>query len=335
VLGGESEGVVRREAVACIVAVYNHQQIPPLCLDIIFSVMAHCAVKDFYWEVKVNALSFWCTVISRQFTHQGMIDGTFPAVTFSKEHRKIITLTNKVGVAPVSLPKLTKPTRFQEIQLRLLKVLNELSLRGCLGILVACLKENDLEVVKTALDIVEKMMKRMDKYNFVEEYFKSKKGSTLSSPTKPVFDSNFSEFEGNLASAKDPGVRNNADFSRTTEVSMGTSRDNGEPCICPNNTVIESIMESDDYSLLAKTCKANLNIQEDCKNCELGQIKEDLFKQYATVTPDDFLALITTTDLKALLNEKSEWLHHSEDFSSLLDDVLRSFDGNMECPDCY
>lgn len=96
VLGAESEGVVRREAVGLIAAIYSHQQIPQHCLDTIFSVMAHCAVNDFYWEVKVNALNFWSCVICRQLMHQGMIDGTFPAVTFSKEHRKIITLTDKV-----------------------------------------------------------------------------------------------------------------------------------------------------------------------------------------------------------------------------------------------
>ena len=60
--------------------------------------MAHCAVNDFYWEVKVNSLDFWRNVICRQFCHQGMIDGTFPAVTFSKEHKKIITLTDKVHI---------------------------------------------------------------------------------------------------------------------------------------------------------------------------------------------------------------------------------------------
>ena len=122
-IGTESEGVVRREAVACITAIYNHQQIPEYCLDIIFSVLAHCAVNDFYWEVKVNALEFWRSVICRQFVYHGMIDGTFPAVTFSREHKKIITLTEK------------------EIHLRLKKALNELSLRGCLGILISCFQE--------------------------------------------------------------------------------------------------------------------------------------------------------------------------------------------------
>lgn len=34
-------------------------------------------------------------VISQQLKHQGMIDDTFPTVTFSKEHKKIVTLTNK------------------------------------------------------------------------------------------------------------------------------------------------------------------------------------------------------------------------------------------------
>lgn len=92
-LGSESEGVVRREAVCCITAVYSFQKIETL--DTVFSALAHAAVNDLYWEVKLNALNFWQMVIAQQLKHQGMIDDTFPTVTFSKEHKKIVTLTDK------------------------------------------------------------------------------------------------------------------------------------------------------------------------------------------------------------------------------------------------
>lgn len=310
-LGAESEGVVRREAVACIGAVYTHQQIPPNCLDMIFSVLAHCAVNDFYWEVKINALNFWRTVICRQFSHQGMIDGTFPAVTFSKEHKKIITLTDK------------------EIQLRLRKVLNELSLRGCLGILIECLQDSDLEVTKRVVAIVEKVMSYLNKYNFVEEYNKSKKFATRTDkPVKPVIDSNYSEFENNLARAKDPVVRNNADFRKTTEVTI--SKENGE--CCPDITIIESIVNSDDISLLSNTYKARHDVE--CDKIKLGQIDENLYKKFATVSADEFLDFVAKNDLQVLIRSKSEWLQHTENFSTLLDDVLRSFGHDMDL-DCY
>lgn len=309
VIGSESEGVVRREAVACITAIYNHQQIPQQCFDIIFSVLAHCAVNDFYWEVKVNALEFWKSVICRQFVHQGMIDGTFPAVTFSKEHKKIITLNDK------------------EIHLRLRKVLNELSLRGCLGILVSCLQDSDLEVIKKVVSIFEQIMQNLNKYNFVEEYKKSRKSGAGTSSTKPVIDSNYADFKS-LHGARDSDVRNTADISKTTEVIITT--ESGQV-----NSILDSIRDTDDITLLANTYSSNLHL--DTKPCESGLIDENLFKTFAEFTADDFLDFVSNTDLKQIVNEKSEWIHHTETFSTLLDDVIRSFrehDDDVEL-DCY
>jgi len=72
-------------------------------------------VSDLHWEVKVNALQFWEKVIERQMSDQGMIDGVFPSVTFSK-NRKIVLLTEN------------------EIRLRLNKVLEELAQIRCLQV---------------------------------------------------------------------------------------------------------------------------------------------------------------------------------------------------------
>lgn len=244
-----------------------------------------------------------------------MIDGTFPAVTFSKEHKKIITLTDK------------------EIQLRLRKVLNELSLRGCLGVLLTCMQDSDLEVVKKVVAVVEKLLRYLNKYNFIEEYNKSKKG-TMENGVKPVIDSNYSEFfNNNLAGGNGPVVRNNADFSKTTEVTL--SQENGE--CCPDDTIIDSIVKEQDFVLLSNNYKANLKStcgEENCGDVKMGQIDENLFKKFATVSADEFLHFINTTDLAKALEDKSEWLQHTENFSSLLDDVLLSFGHNFDL-DCY
>lgn len=323
-LGAESEGIVRREAVSCICAVYRYQQVPQHCLDLVFSILAHCAVNDLYWEVKVNALNFWKTVICRQFVHQGMIDGTFPAVTFSKEHKKIITLTDK------------------EIQLRLGKVLNELALRGCLGILLACLKDSDLEVVRKTVVVLEKLMGYLNKYNFIEEYNKSKNKASTSGSKIPVIDSNYADFEMiNLSSANGSVVRNNADFSKTKKVCLenkplthGHDHHHNHGCK-PDDTVIHSIANDQDINLLRDLeCKFKLEHSKDCSGVKLGLIDENLYKKFASVTSDKFLHEITQIDLKTLVDDKADWLLHSETFSSLLDDVLRSFGQNVEL-DCY
>lgn len=214
-----------------------------------------------------------------------------------------------------------------------MKVLNELSLRGCLGILIACLQDSDLEVVKKAIFVVDKMLTRLNKYNFVEVYNKGKKTAAVNiGPSKlPVLDSNYSEFDRNLTGAADPVVRNNADnIMKRTEISVSISNENGETC--PDEMIIESIVKADDLTLLANTCKSNLNLK--CDEVKLGQIDEHLFKKYATVSPDEFISFVTKNDLKCLVDSKSEWLQLSEDFSSLLDDVLRSFGNNMDL-DCY
>uniref|UniRef100_A0A182RE17 Uncharacterized protein n=1 Tax=Anopheles funestus TaxID=62324 RepID=A0A182RE17_ANOFN len=169
VIDNESEGVVRREAVNTVREIYANHKIQPQCLDSVFSVLAHAAANDLYWEVKINALQFWRLVMCRQFQHQGMIDGTFPAVTFSKEHKKIVTLTDR------------------EIQTRLMKVLNELSLRGCLGVVLACLGDDcDLGVVKETIAIINKLMSHLNKYNFLDYYhvLSGTGSSTNSSGTK-------------------------------------------------------------------------------------------------------------------------------------------------------
>lgn len=78
--------------------------------------MSTAAVLDLHWEVKVNALDFWIEFIKSHLADQGVLDGQFPNVTFSKEHRKIVSL-NEI-----------------EIKRRLNKALDELARQNCLGV---------------------------------------------------------------------------------------------------------------------------------------------------------------------------------------------------------
>ncbi|XP_063240238.1 uncharacterized protein LOC134541035 isoform X2 [Bacillus rossius redtenbacheri] len=129
ILGEESEGLVRTEAARLMTELY--------CLHgasqgRVFAAMAAAATSDLYWEVKLGALCFWEKVIEQRLGDQGMIDGRFPAVTFSREDRKIVTLTEG------------------EVRARIGRALEELGRLGCLQVLLSAVHDCDLEVARKA-----------------------------------------------------------------------------------------------------------------------------------------------------------------------------------------
>ncbi|XP_029715833.2 uncharacterized protein LOC109425246 [Aedes albopictus] len=325
VFDNESEGVVRREAVNTVREIYSNHKIYSQCLDSVFSVLAFATVNDLYWEVKLNALMFWQVVICRQFQYQGMIDGTFPTVTFSKEHKKIITLTNN------------------EILLRLRKVLNELSLRGCLGVLLAGLDDKcDLAVLKKTIEMIRWLMDMLNKYNYIEEYKNVANGSRKRrSTTVPVMDTNYSEHANEASPLQ--SQRNDADYSS-----------GNVPCRISSDEIIDAIVNLDDVNLLSINYKNSMKVAGmgpggssgsgsgsgtdggDSCGCEFSKVHDDLFKQYAKVTPDDFLARVSAVDFDELIRSRERWMQKTESFGSLLDDVLFSYYATeVNDADCY
>ncbi|KAJ8897899.1 hypothetical protein PR048_003256 [Dryococelus australis] len=115
----------------------------------VFMTMVYAATHDLYWEVKVNALCFWEKVIDQQMSHQGMIDGRFPSVTFSRENRKIVTLTE------------------EEVKLRINKALEELGHRGCLQVLLSAIHDCDLQVVYKAVAITTSLSSLLSQYGIL------------------------------------------------------------------------------------------------------------------------------------------------------------------------
>ncbi|XP_013190980.1 uncharacterized protein LOC106135277 [Amyelois transitella] len=147
ILQMNSEGIVRKGACNVLCEIYQHVKLPAVAKNKLYEFMVSSALSDFHWEVQISALKFWRIVIQTLLTEQGMLDGTFPPVTFSKESRKIVALNAA------------------EIQRRLLKVLNELSAIGCLTVLVKLLhEESDTEIMELALKISLELIEILEEH---------------------------------------------------------------------------------------------------------------------------------------------------------------------------
>lgn len=195
-LQNESEGIIRKEAALLLIAIYEHNKIDNSQLECVYMTMAHAAMNDLFWEVKVKAIDFWNLVIKRELARQGVIDGGFPSVTFSIEKKKIVTLTRK------------------EITLRLTEVLNKMSAVGCLGVLLSCLSDDaDLMVIKAAVHVINLFVKFMDKYNYWNELKNYPTPSTSAQKSKKTE----AESKANECSVRSEN-QIAEDFSRSEEV---------------------------------------------------------------------------------------------------------------------
>ncbi|XP_076292857.1 integrator complex assembly factor Brat1 [Lasioglossum baleicum] len=150
-LSNESEAIVRKEAVILIKELYVNYKWPKDIVDSMTRSMSAAAVFDLHWEVKTCALHFWGQFIKSHMSDQGVLDGYFPKVTFSKEHRKIVSLNDI------------------EIKRRLNKALDELAKQNCLGVLLVALEDDsDFEVCKTSAAIINKLKAFLLKYKLNE-----------------------------------------------------------------------------------------------------------------------------------------------------------------------
>ncbi|CAH2037076.1 unnamed protein product, partial [Iphiclides podalirius] len=145
------EGIVRKEACNVLCEVYQNAKISPALKKSLYECMLSAALNDFHWEVQLSALRFWKIVIQQTLHAQGMLDGTFPPVTFSKESRKIVCLNDV------------------EIQKRLQKTLEELASVGCLTVLVKLLQDDsEVDIMESALQISTDLCDILDRYRVAD-----------------------------------------------------------------------------------------------------------------------------------------------------------------------
>lgn len=229
VLRNEPEGVVRKEAVNLLACIYGSHNVLSNHLDEIYSSLVYCAVRDLHWEVKIKSLEFWQIIIKQQFRAQGVIDGSFPLVTFSKEKKKIVNLTPK------------------EIISRLTKILDNLSSYGCLNVLLACIEDDvDLSVVRASITVIKTLIEFLDKHNYWDEI--QVQDQTSDTRLLPIIDTNYSELN-----ATRPEPRKDVESKGPEETKQ-------------SDEVIQSIVSSQDINLLATTYANQLNVEPDTEN---------------------------------------------------------------------
>lgn len=119
----------------------------------------HIITDDTSPTTRKNSLQFWRNVIHQWLTIEGMIDGEFPEVTFSKESKKIVILND------------------QEVKKRLIKVMHILCDNGCLFALHTALQDCDIEVNKTVKDIAIKLYDLLKNYNVQSSDFENSRES--------------------------------------------------------------------------------------------------------------------------------------------------------------
>lgn len=365
-LNSESEGVLRRETSLLLCEVFKHRKVQSDLLHKMCVTMANVVLSDLHWEVKVNALNFWELIIEHLMTDQGMIDGAFPQVTFSKEHRKIINLT---------------PAAIQE---RLRKVLVELSQNGCLHVLLETLqKDEDLEVVKKVSQIITSLSEVLERHGLLDAKSVScsaqSSNSSNSSEVSPASNSNgmFSPSDQSnpnseslssvLSSLCESEFYSNLDIADSQEVNPFQNGDRPAKSILdldpqgmgfavldeelgselPNITpgdlqdkVIDSILNDRDVNLLAKVY---LGTEVELPGRQGPETKVSKpIRPLVMLNCDEFLRQLMTLQVDKLVNEKTRWIEDTGgNLDTLLDDMLIArtipSEGEDDCNamDCY
>lgn len=287
ILHTEYEGIVRKEAVQLLSAIHENKKFAAADLNNIYCTMAHIAVNDLFWEVKVKALEFWHAVIKGQLAHQGVIDGNFPSVTFSKEKKKIVTLTEK------------------EITSRLTRMLDDLSASGCLSVLLACMRdEDDLMVAKASVRVIKFLTEFLDKYTYWQQLQES---------------SQYQQFRSDADTAA------NANISIDTPTVNSKMEDEGhaanvESELARSDAIIQTIVSAQDINLLSVAYENQMNVDVDAAAGHDG----DEAKPSANVTAYQFLREVKAIELDDLVKSRTDWIAHTDSFSSLLNDMMYS-----------
>ncbi|XP_075230769.1 integrator complex assembly factor Brat1 isoform X2 [Lycorma delicatula] len=297
----EPEGIVRKEAACLITAIYiNHELCSEILQTRVHEQLLKSATCDLHWEVKINALTFWDSVIDHETANQGMIDGDFPAVTFSKSSRKIVTLTPP------------------EIKKRLKLVLDELQRNGCLQVLWTALNDtSDLEVARKSVTIISKLLQLLQQYGVVEETC----GRATTLPALSVTSIGHSENNKNEKVLKNICIEE--DYSCNSIKDMSAADD-----------VITSIMNSQDIELLSSVyCKDDkIVVHEDSKESYIEFVTVNEFiERVSTLNLESIIKvrsdwLKASDDLDSLIDDI---------LAVVKNDFDVSLDNNVNAMDCY
>ncbi|KAK6643019.1 hypothetical protein RUM43_004522 [Polyplax serrata] len=294
----ESEGIVRREAVLLLKQVYLNSNLRPDLCESFYEIMTFTATCDLHWEVKVNSLLFWQAVIQRIFADQGMIDGSFPKVTFSKENKKIVTLTN------------------DEIKLRLSKALTQLSRIGCLHVILSAMyDECDFQVVEKSVEILIDFLAVLKRYGIIKA-----RGDQPSNRALPIKRKHTDFQSPEMSKSVCKVVADDDDGSEMKTAGVEESRKTSE-----SDAVIEEIVNEMDINLLVSVQRSKERETQEEKKLVLQEVK-----------PEIFLMQMQDFECDKFLEDKKKWLTNSNDLKSLINDIILVKSGSeTNLMDCY
>ncbi|XP_050302002.1 uncharacterized protein LOC126740128 isoform X2 [Anthonomus grandis grandis] len=150
----EEEPVIIREAITLITQIYKSEWNTKEDKSKMHNVMVKVALREKTQDVQEQTVTFWEHVTVKHLEKQGMADGEFPSVIFSKEHKKIIRMDDK------------------EIRKRLFQALDAMSKSGCFGIFQHYLQAEGVpkSVYSTTTGIVVKLLRLLKQYEVTPEF---------------------------------------------------------------------------------------------------------------------------------------------------------------------
>ncbi|XP_046751934.1 uncharacterized protein LOC124414869 isoform X2 [Diprion similis] len=281
-IANETEAIVRREAVILVKELYVYRKCLESTLDKITNAMSAAAILDLHWEVRVNALDFWSQFIKSRLSDQGMLDGTFPTYTFSKEHRRIVSLDE------------------DEIKKRIIKVLDELASRNCLGVLLATLEnDSNFQVCKASGKIL-KMLKQIFVVYKIRPSCNTKDGTFLVAPGRNL-NSDILSPEKNQERLC---IRN-----ETGEIDYQ---------LAIPAKIIDFTADSDHMNRLGSLYKRNSFMSMNAQSSKSKKIE-----YVSNVDRNQFIRMVFNYNIDDYLEEKNPWLKtHTNCFRSIINDII-------------
>lgn len=165
ILFNDQDYLVRTEVVILITYLYGQDLHDNVNFINVYKAIQNSLRSEKNRQVKIAIMDFLLKVINVVLKKQGMIDGSFPEATFSKELKRIITF-NKT-----------------KIRSCLSNALSELSINGCLAAFVHVLKnETDSKVFEAAEKNLLDLINLLNKYD-VQSYDLKEEEEYLNSPS--------------------------------------------------------------------------------------------------------------------------------------------------------
>ncbi|KAH8338927.1 hypothetical protein KR074_002987 [Drosophila pseudoananassae] len=292
----ENDDIVRAEALITLRKIYEHRKINQKYKNTLFSTLNYCVVGDHHTEVKMNALEFWRREFYRQFTNQGMIDGVFPTVTFSKEQKKIVTLTEK------------------EIQTSIAKVFAEVQQYGYFGVLLKSLRD------ETSKDLLAFLIKGT---SIMMEKFEKYKGILEEIEMRSPLDTEQCSF--NFPSEQPIPPKTQQQSENKPPINPNEA-----------DEIIEAILNSQDSQLLEKAFETQMQLNADNEPSKKRHIDEFYYKQFAIPMRQFFAELKAINPDQLLKQQKEWCESEESFTSLLDDilSAIKRDDENM-ISDCY